>query len=506
MKKLIFSIIIFTFLFGTAVLAQETELPDPGLLPDNPFYFLKTWKESIQTFFTFVEENKAKQFLHLSEVRLAEYQKMIDKGKTEIAKKTLDKYEKQLNHALEKADQAKEKGKDVEKLKEEISEKILKHQEVLESVLEKVPEQAKQGIERAIEASQKGFEKATEAVTGEKKEESPAPTEKPVVGQEPTEIRYYTCPDGTKVVSGECYGEGETLICSLETSPELQCPAPTPPVTKGEVCTMAGETKYYQCPNNTQAPWCICGPESRLAGAKNVWQCQYLPELYCPKTTTVPGPAEGMVGCCLSDGVCQFETKEHCNLKNGKEVSFCTVKLCPKPTPVPVPTPNPITDYIYSDCVKEGMKTYKCPAGNIINWKCSCQVSEPTDPKYRAGGYTTWSCSAESEKYCPITSGTPLAVTLLYLKYYHPISVEVCWSMNKAIVSRYVEYGTTVSYGSAKESGSSDEGKLRGCAYFSVNSVDPTDLKPLTTYHFRIVSEDANGNKIISDDYTFTTE
>src|SRR3990167_6075969 len=75
-------------------------------------------------------EIKSKQFFHLAEVRLAEYQKMIEKDKTEIARNTLEKYEQQLNHALEKTEEAKEKGKDVEKLKEVISEKIIKHLEV----------------------------------------------------------------------------------------------------------------------------------------------------------------------------------------------------------------------------------------------------------------------------------------------------------------------------------------------------------------------------------------
>ncbi|MBU4458808.1 hypothetical protein KKF60_02845 [Patescibacteria group bacterium] len=126
------------------------ELPDPGLTPDSSFYFLKTWKEKIQIFFTFGEENKAKQYLHLSEVRLAEYKKMIEKGKTEIAQKTLDKYEKQLGQALEKAEEAKEKGKDVEGLVTLVKEKTLKHQEMLAKVLEKAPEQAKKGIEKAI--------------------------------------------------------------------------------------------------------------------------------------------------------------------------------------------------------------------------------------------------------------------------------------------------------------------------------------------------------------------
>lgn len=172
MKKII-PILILSFLLislGQIASAQSNKLPSPGLTPDSPFYFLKIWKEKIQLFFTFGEENKAKQHLHLADVRLAEYQKMVEKGKTEIAQKTLEKYEKQLDHALEKAGEAERKGEDVEKLKETISEKILKHQEVLRGVLEKVPEQAKEGIEKAIEASKKGYQTVVEAVSKIKEE------------------------------------------------------------------------------------------------------------------------------------------------------------------------------------------------------------------------------------------------------------------------------------------------------------------------------------------------
>lgn len=138
----------------------DAGLPKAGLTPDSPFYFLKSWKESIQTFFTFGAESKAKQFLHLADVRLAEYEKMIEKGKAEIAQKTLEKYEKQLNRALEKSQEAQEQGRDVEKLTTLISEATIRHHEVLNNVLEKIPEEAKIGIENAIEMSQKRFDSA----------------------------------------------------------------------------------------------------------------------------------------------------------------------------------------------------------------------------------------------------------------------------------------------------------------------------------------------------------
>lgn len=161
MKKIIYSLILLTFLFGAiSILAQDDDLPSSGILPDSPFYFLKTWKEAIQNFFTFGAENKAKQFLHLADVRLAEYQKMIEKGKTEIAQKTLDKYEKQLNHALQKIEELKNKGKDIKNISQKIEDTLNKHIEILQRNLQKAPEAAKKGLQNAIENSSKVIEKA----------------------------------------------------------------------------------------------------------------------------------------------------------------------------------------------------------------------------------------------------------------------------------------------------------------------------------------------------------
>ncbi|KKS71726.1 MAG: hypothetical protein UV43_C0029G0008 [Parcubacteria group bacterium GW2011_GWF2_42_7] len=146
------TIILMAFLI-LAVPANAAELPSPGATPDSPLYFLKTWKESIQTFFIFGFENKAKQYLHLADVRLAEYQKMIDKGKTKIAEKTLVKYEKQLYKAIQ-AMSKKKKAKDILPLlkDEPITEK---HIGILEENLQKVPGAGKKGIEKALETLRK---------------------------------------------------------------------------------------------------------------------------------------------------------------------------------------------------------------------------------------------------------------------------------------------------------------------------------------------------------------
>lgn len=164
-------IIIFSLLFWIVTLAQEVELPSPGLTPDSPFYFFDTLGEKIAMFFTFGAEKKAEKALKFAEEKLAEVKVMVEKNRTKAVEKATQKYQDFLNVANIKIQEAKEKGKDVEELVILITEKILKHQEVLVDVFEKVPEEAKTAIQKAIEISTKGSEEAVQAVTGAKKEE-----------------------------------------------------------------------------------------------------------------------------------------------------------------------------------------------------------------------------------------------------------------------------------------------------------------------------------------------
>ena len=171
LKKLLFVPLLAIFLFAGVAQAQTNDLPEPGMLPDSPFYFLKSWSEGIGTFFTFGDEAKAERFLNLSEKRLAEANALAVKGKPEIAEKAIGRYQEQLSRALSKAEEAKAKGLDTDEVLAKVSEATLKHQAVLADVYERVPEQAKSAIERAMQAGMRGHEEALKAVSGEKREE-----------------------------------------------------------------------------------------------------------------------------------------------------------------------------------------------------------------------------------------------------------------------------------------------------------------------------------------------
>ena len=159
--------LIFLFSLGAPVLAQETELPDPGLTPDSPFYFLETIAEEIVTFFTFGDLKKAERYAALAAERLAEAKAVVEKGKPELAEKTLKRYERQLNKSIARAEKAMTKGQSAEKVMEvvaRVGKATSKHLEVLAEVYEKVPEQAKSAIENAMKVSVKGHKKAVEAL------------------------------------------------------------------------------------------------------------------------------------------------------------------------------------------------------------------------------------------------------------------------------------------------------------------------------------------------------
>ncbi len=202
-KKFLIALAFFSFIFANSANAAFFSGKDL-ITPDSSLSFLQTWKESIQTFFTFGLENKAKQYLHLADVRLNEYKNMIEQGKTDIAGKVLEKYQKQLNNALEKAKEMQDQGKDIKDLSQKIEGTVTKHLEVLQNNLQKVPEQARQGIENAIESSQEQLEEISGLRGGKPcTEEAKVCPDGSTVGRTGPNCEFVPCPQKGCVGAGE---------------------------------------------------------------------------------------------------------------------------------------------------------------------------------------------------------------------------------------------------------------------------------------------------------------
>ena len=115
-------------------------------------------------FFTFDNAKKVELATKLATKRVVEAKKLVEKGKTELAQKHLQKFQNRFQKALEKTEKVKEQGKNVEELVDKLKAHNIRHQKVLAEVYEKVPDQAKESILKAMENSAKGLENAIERV------------------------------------------------------------------------------------------------------------------------------------------------------------------------------------------------------------------------------------------------------------------------------------------------------------------------------------------------------
>jgi len=169
MRSLILTLsVVLVFLFAWPVLAVDEGLPDPGITPDSPFYFIETIGERISLFFTFGTEAKAEKKLDHAEKRLAEAKAMADEGREDLAERSLDAYGKLVSEAAEMLAEAAKDGDKDEALAELIRRATGIHQMVLTEVYEKVPEQAKESVQQAMDKSGQGAQKAVENIGGDK--------------------------------------------------------------------------------------------------------------------------------------------------------------------------------------------------------------------------------------------------------------------------------------------------------------------------------------------------
>jgi len=148
----------------TPALAQEEnelETPEPvnvRVFPDSPLYFLKNLAEKIQETFTFKDEAKLALMERLGEKRAIEAQKMIEKGKPELAEKVMNKYNQHLGKIERLIDEGCDKlDPNLERVQQRIENRFEIRNQTLQRVMENAPEQARPGLQRALENNEKSL-------------------------------------------------------------------------------------------------------------------------------------------------------------------------------------------------------------------------------------------------------------------------------------------------------------------------------------------------------------
>src|SRR3989344_7296483 len=172
-KKYLAVFVVFGFLVASAAFAHDIDLgvPDPGVLPTSPFYFVKEWRRGITRLFTFNPIKKAELELAILNEKAAEAQEVEEtagdnieavKGALENYRDAHDRLETRLRAIKETSE-----NPNVDKLLSNLAEKTIKHEKLFADLDEKFKDKAE--IKGIIEKAKEKLEKVvSEAARKEK--------------------------------------------------------------------------------------------------------------------------------------------------------------------------------------------------------------------------------------------------------------------------------------------------------------------------------------------------
>ena len=144
------------------IMADDLDISEPKILPDNPFYFAKNFWREIRSTFTFNKVKKAELRLRFVDERLIEAKKLAEKtGNEEIFQKTLEKYQGEIEKLKNQVEKFKEKAAEnpkIDKFLDKYTDRTMKHQRLMER-LEKNLSDKPEILERIRDTKEKALER-----------------------------------------------------------------------------------------------------------------------------------------------------------------------------------------------------------------------------------------------------------------------------------------------------------------------------------------------------------
>ena len=120
------------------VTTADLGVSDPGLLPTNPFYFLKEWGRGARRIFTFDSVKKAELELRIINEKAAELRRVEDNQPQNIKaiQSAIENYQENQQRLAEKFENLKatSSNSDVDKLLEEFADRAVKHAKVFDEL------------------------------------------------------------------------------------------------------------------------------------------------------------------------------------------------------------------------------------------------------------------------------------------------------------------------------------------------------------------------------------
>lgn len=139
------------------------ELPYPGILPDNPLYFLKALRDNAINFFITDSVKKAEYDLLMADKRLASSVSLLNNGNYQLAITTLSKSGNYFDQAIQLAAQAKSQGLDAKNILNKLWTGSQKHQQVIYQMSQRTKGEVKYNLE-LLQVRAKGFQDTVDVV------------------------------------------------------------------------------------------------------------------------------------------------------------------------------------------------------------------------------------------------------------------------------------------------------------------------------------------------------
>jgi hypothetical protein len=151
---------------ATASAEQEStyQLPFPGILPGNPFYFFKPLRDHIVGFLITDPVKKTQFDLLMADKRLSAGQALMSRGQTQLAESTLSKGENYFSEAIVSAQEAKKQGFVIDGIGGQLEASSEKHEQEIVSMQEKDTS----SYLNQILARVRGFEKQSSQMMSQK--------------------------------------------------------------------------------------------------------------------------------------------------------------------------------------------------------------------------------------------------------------------------------------------------------------------------------------------------
>ena len=118
------------------ITAEDLEISEPKVLPDNPWYFIKNFWRGVRTTFTFNQVKKAELRLRFANERLIEAKKLAEKtDREEFVGRAVEKYQKEMEKIKVRVEKFEEKAADnpkIDRFLDNFTDKTMKQQRLMD--------------------------------------------------------------------------------------------------------------------------------------------------------------------------------------------------------------------------------------------------------------------------------------------------------------------------------------------------------------------------------------